>query len=85
MIKGNCTSHLQKTLQNYNLKPTCWWPNILVPLVTIVSLDNDTAVYVLIADPAVADVDVKMPMSNEDVNVVFTSTLMVTFSHSFTV
>ena len=41
--------------------------------------------YILIANPAGADVNVKIPMSNEDVNGVVTRTLIVTFSNSFTV
>ena len=44
-----------------------------------------TAVYVLIANPGGGDVDVKIPMQNEEVNAVVTSTLIVTFSDSFIV
>ena len=44
----------------------------------------ETRVYVLIANPGGSDVDVKIPISIEDVNVVFTSTLIVTLSGSLT-
>ena len=55
-------------------------------IITITGLaKRQQCTYVLIANPGETDVDVKIPMSIEDVNEVVTSTLIATSSDSFTV